>query len=212
MHIAVIGAGNVGSTLGRRWARGGHHVVFGVRDPRSDKIQRVLAAAGPDASAASVRDAAAAAPIVLLATPWPATQDALSAAGDLTGKILIDATNPLQAGAAGLVIGHTTSGGEQVAEWAAGARVVKAFNSTGSGNMDNPIYPDGFPTMFLCGDDAEAKQTVAELTRELGFDVADVGGLVNARYLEPLAMLWIQMAYGLGNGPNIALRLMRREA
>lgn len=109
-----------------------------------------------------------------------------------------------------MTIGHTTSAGEAVAGWARGARVVKALNSTGAGNMTDPRYGGERASMFLCGDDGPAKATVSELVRGLGFDVVDAGPLRNARLLEPLAMLWITLAYGLGNGPNIAFRLLRR--
>ncbi|MBI2468125.1 MAG: NAD(P)-binding domain-containing protein, partial [Candidatus Rokubacteria bacterium] len=107
MKIAIIGAGNVGGTLGTAWAAKGHDVVFGVRDPREAKVQELLRATGGKARAASVREAAAAAELVLLATPWGAAQDALRAAGDLKGKILVDATNPLKPDFSGLALGHT---------------------------------------------------------------------------------------------------------
>src|SRR5262249_45574150 len=122
----------------------------------------------------------------------------LRAADDLRGKVLIDATNPLvmspEGLRQGLVIGHTSSGAEQVARWAEGARVVKAFNTTGWQNMVDPVYESQGLSMFLCGDDAEAKKVVAGLAEQLGFEPVDVGPLRSARYLEPLGMLWIDMA------------------
>jgi 8-hydroxy-5-deazaflavin:NADPH oxidoreductase len=211
MQIAIIGAGNVGGTLGRRWAQNGHEVIFGVRDPHSTKVQEVLRAAGARAHATSVREAAAAATCVVLATPWAATQDAIQAAGELSGKILIDCTNPLAPGLRGLALGHTTSGAEQVASWAAGARVVKAFNMTGAKNMANPTYETQQVTMFICGDDTEAKATVGSLAAALGFEVIDSGPLFTARYLEPLAMLWIHLAYVQGLGPDFAFKVIRRS-
>jgi predicted dinucleotide-binding enzyme len=210
MKLAIIGTGNVGSVLGTRWARSGHTVAFGSRHPESEKTQHVVAGAGPNASAASIADAVAGADVVVLATPWSGTQAALAAAGDLTGTIVVDCTNPLRPGRAGLAVGTDTSGGEHVAAWADGARVVKALNTTGSGNMAAPRYGDQAVTLFLCGDDAEAKQTVAKLAETLGFEVVDAGALTAARYLEPLAMLWIHLAYAQGHGPNIAFKLLRR--
>ncbi len=137
MDIAIIGAGNVGGTLGTRWAQGGHHVTFGVRDVRDTKSQQLLRSAGPGARVASVSEAAAGAAVVLLSTPWTNTQEALRSAGDLSSKVLIDATNPIILGPdllkEGLLVGHMTSGAEQVASWASGARVVKGFNSVGWG-------------------------------------------------------------------------------
>ncbi len=108
------------------------------------------------------------------------------------------------------MVGHTTSAGEQVAAWAAGAHVVKAFNSTGAGNMAAPDYGGQKPTMLICGDDAAAKQVVTRLAEELGFEAVDAGPITAARYLEPLAMLWITLAYVRGFGPDIAFKLLKR--
>jgi predicted dinucleotide-binding enzyme len=206
MRIAIIGAGNVGGALGTRWTQRGHEVVFGSRDPHSEKMQKLLAATG--AGAAGIRDAVADAAVVVLATPWDATQGCIVAAGDLTGKIVLDATNPLQN--MQLALGHTTSAAEQVTVWADGAAVVKAFNSTGAGNMLNPDYAGQKPTMFLCGNNASAKQVIGGLIEEIGFEAVDAGPLTSARYLEPLAALWITLAYAQGLGPNIAFKLLRR--
>ena len=115
MRIGVIGSGNVGGTLGVRWAKNGHAVVFSSRDPGSSEMKRLAGEAGPTARAASVRQAAAASELLLLATPWPATRAALAAAGDLSGKILFDATNPLLPRLDGLEFGNSTSGAERVA-------------------------------------------------------------------------------------------------
>ena len=146
-----------------------------------------------------------------MATPWGVTQEVIqSVGGDWRGKILIDCTNPLASDLSGLTVGHTTSAGELVAEWARAARVVKAFNNTGAGNMADPNYGDAAAAMFICGDDPEAKKIVGGLAKELGFDVVDAGGLVMARYLEPLAMLWVRLAYVEGLGPNIAFKLLKR--
>jgi predicted dinucleotide-binding enzyme len=110
----------------------------------------------------------------------------------------------------GLVLGHTTSAAEQVAGWAAGAKVVKAFNTTGWPNMANPKYGDQSATMFICGDDAGAKAAVTRLSDELGFETLDAGPLKVARYLEPMAMLWIHLCIGMGWGPGFAFKVLRR--
>jgi predicted dinucleotide-binding enzyme len=211
MHIGMIGAGNVGAALGRRWTAAGHDVMFGVRDPRSAPIQRLTGELGPRAFAGSVADAAAFGEVIVLATPFAATEHALRQAGEVSGKVLIDCTNPLKEDLTGLTIGHTTSAAETIARWAPGAKVVKALNTTGAGNMLEPRYGEGATTMFVCGDDAGAKAVVGGLVRELGFDAVDAGPLSQARLLEPLAMLWISLAVHQGLGPNIAFRLMRRE-
>ena len=149
--------------------------------------------------------------ILVLATPWPAARNAIEAAGDIRGKTVIDCTNPIGEGWSGLTIGHTTSAAEMVAQWAAGARVVKAFSTTGTGNMADPLYGGQPITMFICGDDKGAKRIVSNLAEELGFDVADTGALATARYLEPMAMLWVHLAYAEGYGPDFAIKLVRRS-
>lgn len=209
MNIAVIGTGNVGGTLGRRWAEAGHRVVFGTRDPASQKVSELLAAAGGAASAASAATASAGAEIVVLATPWSGLEQTVAGLGDLSGKIVIDCTNPIAPGFQ-LAVGLTTSGAEQVAGWAGGARVVKAFNTTGWENMADPLY-DGQPTtMFICGDEAEAKAVVTELAETLGFEVADVGDLTAARFIEPLALVWIKLAITQGHGRTLAFKIVKR--
>ncbi len=205
MKIGIIGAGNVGGTLGKLWAAKGHEVCFGLRDahqgkaPEGERIQR-----------ADVPGAAAFGDVVVFATPWDGTLAAVKAAGDLAKKIVIDCTNPLLPQLAGLAVGHTTSAAEEVAKAAPGARVVKCFNTIGAQNFANPRFGDQVASMFVAGDDTEAKAVVARLGAELGFDIVDTGPLKQARLLEPLAMLWISMAYVYGQGPNIGFKLLRR--
>jgi predicted dinucleotide-binding enzyme len=208
MNIGIIGSGNVGGTLGTRWAQAGHQVTFASRKPESKEMQELLANAGPNARAGTISDAAQA-DCLLLATPWPNTEEALRSAGDLSGKILIDATNPLL-NLDALDLGTTTSGGEKVAQWAGGARVVKAFNTVGNNIMANPTFDGRRPVLFYCGDDKAAKQTVGPLIAELGFDAVDAGPLSMARTLEPFALLWISLALKEGLGREFAFQLLRR--
>ncbi len=210
MQIAIIGAGNVGAALGKRWAAAGHDILFGVRDAAAPKAAAAVAAAGTRSRAVSVGEAAKAANVVVLATPFAGTEAAIAACGNLAGKIVVDCTNPLAPNLGGLTVGHTDSAGEAVARWAKGAKVIKALNTTGSGNMLNPRYGDESLSMFICGDDTEAKRLVTGLVAELGFEPVDAGGLTQARYLEPLAMLWVSMAYRYGNGPDFGFRVVRR--
>ncbi len=210
MQIAIIGTGNVGAALGKRWADAGHDILYGVRDAAAQRVTSAVAAAGARARAASVGEAARAANVVVLATPFSGTKSAITACGNLAGKIVVDCTNPLAPNLGGLTIGHTNSAGEAVARWAKGAKVFKALNTTGSGNMLNPRYGNESLSMFVCGDDADAKKLVTGLVAELGFEPVDAGGLTQARYLEPLAMLWISMAYRYGNGPNFGFRIVRQ--
>ena len=208
MKIAVIGTGNAEGTLGSHWAEGGYEIIFDTRDMSSDRVKTLLKSAGQNAQATGVREAAAAANVVVFAVLWAAAQDVIRSAGDFAGKVVIDCMNPI--GEHGLTIGLTTSAAEQVATWTEGARVVKAFNTTGFQNSADPIYGAQSVTMFICGDDIEAKTVVSELTDVLGFEVCDIGPLYTAQYLEPLAMLWVHLVYAEGLGPNIVFKLIKR--
>ena len=209
MKIAIIGAGNVGGSLGRGWARAGHDIAFGVRDTGDPKIKQLLGAVGTNGRACPVAEAADSQDIVVLATPWEATKDAVEAAGLTTDKIVIDATNALKADLSGL-LELDTSAAEHVASWAPAARVVKAFNTIGAQHMASPQFSGQPASMFICGDDADAKGTVSTLAGDLGFEPVDAGPLSQARLLEALAMLWISMAYVYGHGADIAFKLLRK--
>lgn len=210
MNIAILGAGNVGGALGKGWASKGHSVYYGVPHPQSEKVQALLKSIGKNARAGSIHDAAASAEIVVLATPWSAAHDVVLAAGKVAGKIIIDCTNPLEPDLSGLAIDHNTSAAEQIALLAVGAHVVKAFNTTGAGNMANTHYGNSEVTMCIAGDDTAAKSTVMKLAQDLGFEAVDAGPLKNARLLESFAMLWICLAVKQGLGANIAFKLLRR--
>jgi 8-hydroxy-5-deazaflavin:NADPH oxidoreductase len=206
MKISILGAGNVGGTLGRAWARKGHDVFFGV--PRT---QELLTTIGSKARAGTVAEAAAAGEVIMLATPWPATKAAIQDAGNLAGKVVVDCTNPLKEDFSGLALGYTTSGAEQVAQWAKGAEVFKAFNQTGFNIMGNPAFDGQRAVIFVCGDDDARKPTVLKLATDIGFEAIDAGNLVTARLLEPYGMLWIHLAYAQGMGRDFAFVLHRRE-
>lgn len=194
MNIAIIGAGKVGSTLADALGRAGHTVTLGVRDPSKAP------------GAVTIAQAAASAEVVILATPFAALGDVVRAAGGLAGKTVIDASNPLLPGLA-LAVGHQDSGAEALQRLAPGAKVVKCFNTVGVEIMANPKVGGHAATMFLCGDDADARAVAAGLARELGFEPVDVGPLKNARLLEPAAVLWIHLAMVEKLGRRIALRL-----
>jgi len=208
--IVILGAGNVGASLARVWLAAGHDVTFGVPNPHNDKTRAAVSALGGKARAAVNREAVASAQIVALCVPWEQAEAAIKASGDLAGKILIDCTNPLVSDLSGLSIGTTTSAGEQVANWARGAKVVKAFNTTGSPNFGNAQFGSQKAGGYYCGDDASAKAAVRELVDAAGFDPIDVGALRNARLLEPLGMLWIDLAVNQRHGVNQAFKLLKR--
>lgn len=210
MKLAIIGTGSVGATLGKAWAAKGHEVVFGARDTGADKVKQLLAEAGPNARAAAPKEAAAGADVIFLAVPWSAVNDAVPGLGNLQGKILVDCTNPVAPGLT-LAVGHTTSGGEEVARLAPGARVVKAFNTTGAENMVRPRFGEAAAANFLCGDDQDAKRVAGELSAELGWEPVDAGPLTQARLTEAVAMLWITLAYKQGLGRDFAFSLLHRQ-
>ena len=210
MRLAILGTGAVGGTLGRRWSALGHEVCFGTRDPRSAKVRALVQAVGGTARAAALREAVAGAELVVLATPADAHEAVLRAVGNLAGRIVIDATNPLKPGLAGLAVGPDGSGAEALARLAKGARVYKALNQTGWEIMDDPAFPGGHAVMFVAGDEPEGKAIVLGLVAELGFEAVDAGGLAAARWLESLALLWIRTTIRDQDGRQIAFGLLRR--
>ena len=210
MRIGIIGAGAVGSTLARAWENSGHYVALATRNPDDPKLATLALSIGPNASAGAVPRVVEHSEVVVLATPWVAVRDMPGVPVDWSGKILIDCTNPLRPDFQWLEDDYQESGAERIAAWANGASVFKTLNHTGANNMANPTYPDGRPVMFVCGDDDDAKPVVLRLVGELGFDAVDAGELKVARLLEPLAMLWIQLAMRQGLGREIAFALLRR--
>ncbi|WP_164104294.1 NADPH-dependent F420 reductase [Candidatus Laterigemmans baculatus] len=207
MEIAILGTGNVGRTLGRRWADAGHHIHYGSRNPTAERMTQL---SGEKQSVDTIRDVIDRCGVVVLATPYGTAKAVLAMAKDLAGKILIDCTNPLNATFDGLELGFDDSAAERIASWAPGARVVKAFNTASVSTMQDPLYEGQAATMFYCGDDDEAKATVAQLVADLGMEPVDAGPLANARYLEPMAMLYIHLAVHQGWGGNCALKLLSR--
>jgi predicted dinucleotide-binding enzyme len=213
MKIAIVGAGNVGGTLGTAWAqKAGHEILFGVRNPAAEKAQALVAKLGGKARAATPAEAAASADFIVLTTPWPQAEAAVRSLGNVSGKIVLDATNPLAMGpdGLGLEIGHSISAGEKVQGWAVGASVFKTLNTTGFGNMAEPVFHGVKSVMFVAGDDAANKPKVIDLVASLGFDVIDAGPLRNARLLEAHAMLWIELALKRGLGRDWAFARLKR--
>jgi 8-hydroxy-5-deazaflavin:NADPH oxidoreductase len=158
-------------------------------------------------------EAAQNAEIIVLATPWPVTEAAVRSLGNVSGKIIIDCTNPLGMGPDGLtlVLGHTTSVGEQVAGWAPAAAVFKTLNQIGADNMDKAGLFPVRPVMFVAGDDLTRKPVVMSLIAKLGFEAIDAGPLRIARVLEAYGMLWIDQALNRGHGRNFAFAITNRS-
>jgi NADPH-dependent F420 reductase len=210
VKIAILGTGSVGSALGTRWSKAGHSVTFGSRRPDSEKVLELLEKCAAGTKAVAARESIAGADLVLLAVPWPAARQTLADLGDLGGRVLIDCSNPLTADFSGIELGHSTSAAEEIARWAPTARVVKAFNSASVRVMNDPQFGDYRATMFYCGDDPAAKEMVKQLIAALDFDPVDAGPLASARYLEPLAMLYIHLAFKQGWGSNCAFKMLKR--
>jgi len=211
MKVGILGAGRVGGALGQALARAGHEVCWGLREPEA-----LDAALRDHGSSRTIPEMAKWADAVVLAVPFGAAQDALAAAGDLGGKPLLDATNPIGP-RLGLLHAGDDSGAENVARWAKNAKVVKAFNTTGYENMQTPVYDEGASAMLYCGDDEDACAVARTLVEAVGFEPIFVGGLTKARLLEPFAMVWITLAMEQPGGAlnrldarSFAFRLMRR--
>jgi 8-hydroxy-5-deazaflavin:NADPH oxidoreductase len=188
--IGVIGAGNVGKALSRGADRAGYEVRMVARDP------------------AQTREVVAWAEVVILAVPFHALDSVINRIGDgFGGKIVVDVTNALTQDMK-LALGYTTSGAEELQHKLPAARVVKAFNTVFAQHMDTGKLNDKLLTVLVAGDDNDAKQVVLELARDIGFDAVDAGPLTNARTLEPLGFLNIQLGYTLGMGPQIGFELV----
>lgn len=192
MKIGIIGKGNVGTAIGEGLSRKGHEVKFGHRDPKEP-----------------VADATKWGEVIILAVPYENVTDAAKAIGSAAdGKVLLDVTNAIGDNM-NLAIGFSTSAAEELQKKLPKARVVKAFNTVFAANQSTGKVGDEQITLFVAGDDAEAKKTVMLLGRDIGFDSVDAGPLRSARYLEPMAMLLINLGYGLGMGTKIGYKLVK---
>jgi NADPH-dependent F420 reductase len=203
MNISILGTGNMAAGLAALFANAGHTVTLGSRD--ADKAKAVASKIGNGTVGAALADAAGRADLVVLAVPFDAAADVISAAGDLTGKTLVDITNPMTSDYSELTIGHTTSAAEEIQKLAPTAKVVKAFNTVFASVLQAGGKVAGRPvTVFVAGNDADARKTVSDLAVSAGLVPLETGGLASARYLEPVAGLNISLAYGLGQGTDIA--------
>lgn len=203
MNITVIGTGNMGSAFAKQLSAAGHTVRITGRDLEKAKV---VAAAFNNVSAHDAAQALGDSDVVIVATAFPDAAAALHGLGNLTGKVIIDITNPLSADYMSLTIGHVTSAAEEIAKAVPGAQVVKAFNTLFAQVLaDGPLFADNQRgSVFVASDSERAKQTAISLARSLGWNTVDAGGLVNARYLEPLAGFNIYLGYGAGLGTSVA--------
>ena len=192
MKIGIIGKGHVGNALATGLSLAGHEIKFGHRDPEE-----------PVAEAAKWGE------VIIFAVPHDAVADVAEAVGSAAdGKVLVDVTNAIGDNM-GLAVGFSTSAAEELQKMLPKARVVKAFNTVFAPNQSKGRLGGEQLTLFVAGDDASAKETVMRFGREIGFDSVDTGPLKSARYLEPMAILLINMGYGLGMGTGIGFRLVK---
>ena len=215
MKVGILGSGDVGQALGRGFHSRGHDVMMGTRHPENPEVQQWLAALGERSAVGSYEEAARFGDLAVVCTAWSGTENMLGlakAVETLRGKVVIDVTNPLafpEGGLPGLAIGTTDSAGETVQRWLPESKVVKAFNTVGNSHMVDPDFPGGPPDMFICGDDAGAKQMVAGILTSFGWPAIDIGGIDGARVLEPLCILWVRYAM-LNKSRDHAFKLLRK--
>lgn len=210
MKVTVIGSGNMGSAFVKQLTAAGHTVRLAARDT---KKAAGVARQFRDAEAVPLEGAAVGADAIVLAVPYEAAVAALKAVGDVSGKVVIDITNPLTADYMGLTVGYSTSASEEIAKAVPGAQVVKGFNTLFAQVLAvGADFGDSRKaTVFLASDSEPAKQAARLLAESMGFAVQDAGGLKNARYLEPLAGLNIYLGYGAGLGTSIAPTWIARQ-
>jgi len=211
MRVGILGSGLMGGKLGTIWARAGHEMVFSYAR-NQEKLAKLARDAKGNARAGTPREAAQGADALLLAVHWSRVDDVLTQAGDLSGKVVVSCSLPMNADDTDLVIAHTSSGAEALAKRVPKARVVSAF-----GTVPSEVLFDVFaarrkatkPSLVYCGDDARSKKVAAQLIRDVGFDPVDAGPLRIARYTEPFTLLIAQLAYEGDEGPELAYRFER---
>ena len=189
--VALIGTGNVGAALGRRLAEQGHMVVYGSRNPSASDVAALVRETGHGAVALPPAEAAARSRVVVLAVPWAAAEEVVRGLGNLSGKIVVDPTNPRVMATDGFADYPSLpdSNAERIARLASGAHVVKAFSTLGAETMFDPSVAENPVTVPVVGDDRAAKEVVAGLARQIGLEAVDVGPLRHARIIEGLHYL-----------------------
>jgi predicted dinucleotide-binding enzyme len=211
MRVGILGSGLMGGKLGTLFARAGHEVVFSYARSE-EKLKRLAQDAQGNARAGTPREAARDADALLLAVHWSRIDDVLEQAGDLSGKVVVSCSLPMNDDDTDLVVAHTSSGAEALARKVPRARVVSAFGTVPSEVLSRVFEARRKatrPSLAYCGDDESAKRVAATLIRDAGFDPVDAGPLRIARYTEPFALLVGQLAYEGEGGPELAYRFER---
>ena len=205
MKVGILGSGDVGRRLSDGLIELGHMVKIGTRDPNKDEVVQWVSnhvGGGEEegkALSGTFAEAASFGEMIVIATSWDGTSNAIKMADpkNFAGKVVIDVTNPLDFSKGmppRLAVGHTDSAGEIVQRLLSESRVVKAFNIVGNPHMVHPNFPQGPPTMFICGNDENAKKTITDsILTPFGWETINIGGIEESRLLEPLALLWISL-------------------
>jgi 8-hydroxy-5-deazaflavin:NADPH oxidoreductase len=211
MRIGILGSGLMGGKLGTIFARAGHTVVFSYARSQ-EKLEKLVRGAKGNARAGTPSEAVKEADVVLLAVNWSRMDDVLKQAGDLSGKVIVTCSLPMDDGNTKLILGTSTSGAEALAKKVPRAKVVSAFNTVPSEVLFGVFEArrkSTRPSLVYCGDEELAKDVAANLIRDAGFDPVDAGPLRIARYTEPFALLIAQLAYERDGGPELAYRFER---
>lgn len=200
MKIGILGAGMVGQSLAQAVIAQGHDVMLSSREPNSERMQNTAQELG--AQVGTVAETIAFGEIVAFALRWDAVNDVIAENADWSGKIVLDMMNRF---------GNDSprSKAEDLAEALSGAHIVKALNTIGAEHYPDPHFAGQSATMFMTGDDSEAKSIISGLLTSFGFEVIDIGGLAETHHLESLAALWVHLAFRAGHGRNIAFKLLK---
>ena len=211
MRVGILGSGLMGGKLGTIFSRAGHEVVFSYAR-RESKLKKLAREAGRTARAGTPREAAEGADAILLAVHWSRIDEVLEQAGDVSGRLIVSCSLPMNADDTDLAVAHEDSGAEALARKVSEASVVAAFHT-----VPSEVLFDVFerrrrkerPSLVYYGDTPAAKRVAATLIRDVGFDPVDAGPLRVARYAEPFALLVARLAYETRGGPEVAYRFER---
>ena len=206
MKVGILGSGLMGSKLGTLFARAGHEVVFSYSHSES-KLERLAREAGKTARAGTPREAAHDADALLLAVHWQRVDDVIRQARDVSGRVILSCSLPMNASDTELVVAHKSSGAEKLARKVPKAHVVSAFQTVPSEvlfSVYKARHRTPRPHLVYCGDNARAKKVAARLIRDVGFTGIDAGPLSMARSIEPFVLLIARLAYEGDRGPAMA--------
>jgi predicted dinucleotide-binding enzyme len=214
MRVGILGSGLMGGKLGTLFTRAGHEVIFSYSRHRK-KLDDLARSAGRKARAGTPADAVREAEALLLAVHWSRLEDVLKQAGDISGRVIVTCSLPMNLTDTELVVAHTSSGAEELAKLVPRAKVVSAL-----GSVPSEVFFGVFeardsgspPSMLYCGDDDDAKAVALELIRDVGFDPVDAGPLQTARYIEPFTLLMGRLAYEGEGGPELAYQFQRFDS